>query len=319
MIYRYPFSTATTTPKIPDGTAVPTIGVQYRSTHVVTQPNNGKQLVYLFPGINSWGAVYDEHQNKQTNWFNASTTNEFIVKAPEEDTIPVNTLYHLQKSPQNHIIKWRVVSAGLRVKNTNNDSQNEGIWEAVRVPLTVNDVMVCISTGDKQGKVELHDVTTDRLRTNTNWQNDSSYQTGKIKDFGKYEFRLKPNDRRHEWVEQPGEIKFQLNVDTKEMRVGSSYIGKLDIQSDTGTDIQNQDLRNFVDLNWDALAIQISGNKGVTNCLFTTIINYELQLSSDSPLSHYASTCKYAPKQLEKMFNMYRTKELKPGSYIYKR
>ena len=73
----------------------------------------------------------------------------------------------------------------------------------------------------------------------------------------------------------------------------------------------------FIDSNWDMVMMKFEGTDNISSFLVTTVCNYEFEVKSASSLQHYATVPKYAPKLLDKMFNMYRTKEQKPFSYIY--
>jgi len=313
MIYRYPFSTATTIPKIPDGCADNTIGLSYVNVSTTV----GKTSVILYPGMNAWGcsrrltSVVAADKQMQIHTQNHM---DLCTDKPLEETTEDYILEQGKNREkfETNWAKWRLVSCGIRIKCINNDQENDGIWKAVRIPVNKENYAKIIVSGSDlyNGKViPEFGFTTDI--PSTHWIKNDTFQHGKIKDLYKFEGRLKPLTMQHKWKECTQKLPFKYTdtIGEGNLRV----IPKSDEHFSKTRELSQ--IEDTIDDNWDAILIEISG-KDHTKTLVTTKCNYEMVPSRTSLLAQYASECKYTPKLVESKFNQYRLNETLPLSYI---
>jgi hypothetical protein len=87
------------------------------------------------------------------------------------------------------IKSWRCVSAGLKLTLVNSAEQNEGYWEAIRVP---------VAWGDIYYNGEWLSVPYDTFTFGLgDFSNYASYQTGKLRDIHRYQFKLNSVSNEH--------------------------------------------------------------------------------------------------------------------------
>lgn len=158
--YSNPFSNGTINPKIPDGKASWSLGVRNSPPITSLQCTANKDYIYLFPGMTSCLSV---------------VTNVAAAANPTSAQITEGTVDFDPAAPAN-LTQWRVVSCGMKVMCTSAVGSNDGYFEAVRAnSATVNTV------------------------TPAAMLSHPSYQTGKIRDIGRYLFQLKPQGRDHDF------------------------------------------------------------------------------------------------------------------------
>jgi hypothetical protein len=161
-----PFDITVRQPKIDDGRASVSAGIRLRSTGAITVDDTNRQLVlYLFPGVANC-----------INW------QEEIggIQGPPlfPDHVAVDGL------SITNALRHRVVSCGLRLELMNASMENDGYWEAARVPVTVSDFSY--SGGFWQNVGTLPSV--------LSLSNHPTYQTGKLRDLSRYQFKLNPEN-----------------------------------------------------------------------------------------------------------------------------
>lgn len=307
-IYRYPFSNQTTIPKIPDGLAQHSVGVSFNHVHALAglSPNC---TIILFPGMNNW--LHTVNNDASTSNAGHTLLNYFLSRAGTE---PNYTYQIFQGQPGTNDFtgtesfdyeKWRLVSAGLRIKCINNDQENEGHWEAIRIPMTDHrGRMPVVAAGGNRGQVRPANPLINVATAHTSYQINSTYQMGKIKDLGKYEARLKPMTNNHVFKSM---VKAQGAVLTD---------FATNMYPADGMEFHNDLTDSFIDDNWDAIAIRIHGVAN-TRIILQSRANYELIPRVNTPISSFASENAYAPKLIESKFLEYKRKETKPMAYIY--
>ena len=319
MIYRFPFSKATTVPKIPDGNSKKTVGLQVRTVSTFEDITG----LILYPGINSSGCSHKTGNNADV-LFTQGRHCTYFCKPLYNDLKDDDTPFELKQGfvknigsadtifETNEWSQWRVVSCGMRIQNTNNDHENDGYWESVRLPINkTNFGRINIVTSDSDNGVIqpkaaiLHD-----LSITNNWQHNSSYQTGQIKDFWKYEARLRPQYKTHDWIPVAQSASFNKK-DVTDDNGTKRWLGG----EDKPATADLQWLENMVDDNWDMIQINIRGN-AQTSIIVSTVINYELVPAQFSGTQRFASECIYSPKLVESKFNQYRTQERFPMAQV---
>jgi hypothetical protein len=161
-----PFDITIRQPKIDDGRASVSAGIRLRSTGQITIDDTNRMMVlYLFPGIANC-----------INW------QEDVggIQGPSlfPDHIAVDGL------SVTNALRHRVVSCGLRMELMNASLENDGYWEAARVPVTVSDFSFAGGFWRNVGT----------LPSALSLSNHPTYQTGKLRDLHRYQFKLNPEN-----------------------------------------------------------------------------------------------------------------------------
>lgn len=151
-----PFSDFLNNPKIPDGAAVLSSGVRCQAVHPVTCAGE-HTVIRIRPGLNEVLHVYQ-------TW-NATAPLDAVMT-----TAATKVNYSTQTAVE-QVAQWRKVSLAARISLVNNQDENDGWFEAVRIPNANDPTIIMNSMVD-----------------------DQSYITGKLRDIGKYQFQLKPTD-----------------------------------------------------------------------------------------------------------------------------
>lgn len=163
-----PFDPEILSPKLFDGKVSRSSGIRLRSTGEISCDPAGFTFVAIIPGLSN--AIC---------WKTAPST----LTAPS----PFNG--HVGSVSDRSVVKQaRVVSVGLRLNLINNADQNEGYWEAARVPISPSDFTVDATTGS------LYLNALDALPDLANHQ---TYMTGKNRDLHRYQFKLNSMSNEH--------------------------------------------------------------------------------------------------------------------------
>lgn len=275
VVYRNPFSMATTNPKIPDGKTSYSCGIRLQAVKEFVNNMSPDMHFVLYPGLKCGLTFIDWHPqdaaqladdddaNKQnrsvvrnmkyTNLVTWDTTWGDMDAADPAAVVPVgqadvlNIEQGLQDSP---MCKWRVVSQGVRFSLTNNSDENDGWWEAIRIPMNTDNVEYGVETAANivGGDIDRVYVTDDPAvcprphivysRGSRNWVEHPTYTTGKIRDLHRYLFQLKPANVDHDFVE----------LKTKYPLVGATAISQT---------VHNTSLHAFINANVDKSFDQI--------------------------------------------------------------
>lgn len=124
-----PFDITIRQPKIDDGRASVSAGLRLRATGQITIDDTNRMMVlYLFPGIANCINWQEEIGGIQGPAL-------FPDHAAADGLSVTNALRH------------RVVSCGLRMELMNASLENDGYWEAARVPVTVSDFSLLVGSG----------------------------------------------------------------------------------------------------------------------------------------------------------------------------
>lgn len=161
-----PFDITIRQPKIDDGRASVSAGLRLRSTGAVTVDDTNRQMViYLFPGVANC-------INWQEDIGGIGGPALFPDHVAGDGLSVTNALRH------------RVVSCGLRLELMNASMENDGYWEAARVPVTTSDFSYAggfwRNVGSSPAALSL--------------SNHPTYQTGKLRDLARYQFKLNPEN-----------------------------------------------------------------------------------------------------------------------------
>lgn len=167
-----PFDRAISQPKLLDGSVDRSSGLRFRNTGQFALDKTGNpNYLFLIPGF--------------SNCFAYST-------AANQMAVPFSHASHVAtQADRANIKRIRNVSTGLRLTLLNSADQNEGYWEAVRVPIS-NELIVALA-GEYRVSPPLNFAI-------PNMANYHSYQRGMLKDIHRFQFKLNSINPDHEWM-----------------------------------------------------------------------------------------------------------------------
>jgi hypothetical protein len=228
-----PFSNRFNPPKIQDGKATMSSAVKLRMTGQVTLPTTAGAHVTLClgPGLSS-------------NFY-------------PHDGLPVlsydQPIYqaHIGTAALRSAIKqMRLVGSAATFSLLNNAEQNEGYWEAVRVPLNWSDISVRASATATDPCTGSLDFSGAIASAGADFSQHSSYQTGKLKDLHRMQFKLNSTTNEHPFT------------DVNE--VGTGVVADVPLATQT---------RAFVDESFDIVLIRVYGRNEST---LPSVLRYEI-------------------------------------------
>lgn len=174
-----PFDQTFPQPKLLDGSVTRSSGLKFRATGNITlDAAGGNNLIVMFPGLGN-GFCWASTSNAITNTHTAYPT-------------------HLGTTADRaNVRKTRLVSQGLRLSLLNSSDDNEGYWEAIRVPvegLNIRD----ISAPTGEDYMLYPSGTPDGW---TNFANYNTFQTGRLRDLHRFLFKLNSTAPDHPFTE----------------------------------------------------------------------------------------------------------------------
>lgn len=220
-----PFDTLFPQPKLHDGSVTRSSGLKFRQTGNITlDAAGGDNFIVLLPGF----------------------SNGLCWKRPADASWQATTPFptHLgTTTDRGNLRRVRLVSTGLRLSLLNSSDDNEGYWEAIRVPTErINLIDVTTPYGED------YRVAPDSTFSFSNFANYPTFQTGRLRDLHRFLFKLNSVAPDHPFVEvqrpdfAPTAITaYDLNFDMVVIRI----VGRIDavtpsmIQYDT---VSNQEV-----------------------------------------------------------------------------
>lgn len=162
-----PFDKTISQPKLLDGKVARSSGIRLRATGEITCNGAGTTYVALFPGAAN------------------------VVCWEVDDAVgpiaPSSFGGHLDTpADRSNVKSTRTVGAALRLSLVNSADQNEGYWEAARIPTNPLD----FTLSGTSGAVVLNMGGSGNL----DLSNYSTYLTGKLRDIHRYQFKLNAID-----------------------------------------------------------------------------------------------------------------------------
>lgn len=217
-VMRNPFSTATTTPKVCDGKVGHSVGVREANAFTVSSLKGTLHYI-LYPGLGSGLTVIDNIGGTATS------------TPPRDDKVAYNglelTSAALASTDTTGLKKneapdrWRIVSQGLRLTPINNSENNNGWFEAIRVPFAYDEKSLLNRPLNNtatppvavQAAVCINPTFEGQILTSNQWAKHPSYVTGRLRNLEKHMFYLQPNQDRE----------FVNNIDTLNTQMDSNY------------------------------------------------------------------------------------------------
>lgn len=164
-----PFNNKILQPKLLDGRVQRSAGIRLRSTGEISCDPAGPTYIALIPGLSN-AICWDT--------------------SPSTVTTPSAFGGHVGSATDRAFVKQiRLVSSALRLTMINSALENEGYWEAARIPITDADFTIDTTTG----VVNLASI----LSTGVDLANHQTFQTGKARDLHRYQFKLNTMDTQH--------------------------------------------------------------------------------------------------------------------------
>jgi hypothetical protein len=170
-----PFDKTMSQPKLLDGKVARSSGIRLRATGEITCNGAGSTYIAMFPG----------HSNVIC-W---RVDNDPLV--PEVTPPPFQG--HLDTIQDRSNVKaTRTVGAALRLSLVNSADQNEGYWEAARIPS--NKLDFSFTEPDPMGAPGVLNTAVYMSLASIDLSNHQTYITGKLRDIHRYQFKLNAID-----------------------------------------------------------------------------------------------------------------------------
>lgn len=170
-----PFDKTMSQPKLLDGKVSRSSGIRLRATGEITCNSAGSTYIALVPGMSNvicWRVDSDP-------------------AVPEVTPTPFGG--HLDSVPDRANVKsTRIVGTALRLSLVNSADQNEGYWEAARIPTSALDFS--FTEPDPVGAPGVLNTATYLTMNNVDLSNYQTYLTGKLRDIHRYQFKLNAID-----------------------------------------------------------------------------------------------------------------------------
>lgn len=319
-VYRYPFSVATSQPKIPDGCNTQTLGIKLQKQYKAT---SDAVLFVLLPVYGSLLRIkFKDLENDDVRVVHNVRHDDGIKPFEMAEDGGNIAFTHVDAYSA-----YRLVSAGLRLKLISNDNENDGYWEAIRFNLNELSGHYHLSTltdpADAQGDVpigaEEHigtfhvlDSFLNHLFNKSNWLNNPTYQMGKLKSLSQFEFRLSPQVEEHEFIQIP-----------KRIELKSDQLEAHEPNLADGVDLKHL-FEWGVDPAFDGIAVFCTGYKreiadgviSASQILAHTCHNYEFKLDPDSKLNMFGTETTNAGSALKSKQLDFKVRDRLPGHYL---
>lgn len=176
-----PFDKVISQPKLLDGKVSRSSGIRLRATGEITCNSSGSTYIALIPGVSNvicWRVNDDPTVPEE---------------APEPFQGHLNTEYD-----RSTVKSTRTVGTALRLSLVNSADQNEGYWEAARIPTSHLDFhFIETDPGDPLAVPPVPPTTSTALAMSLGSLDLSNYQTyltGKLRDIHRYQFKLNAID-----------------------------------------------------------------------------------------------------------------------------
>lgn len=170
-----PFDKTMSQPKLLDGKVSRSSGIRMRATGEITCNGAGSTYLALVPGLSNilcWRVDGDP-------------------AVPEVTPNPFGG--HLDTSTDRDNVKaTRITGTALRLSLVNSADQNEGYWEAARIP--TNSLDFSFTEPDPVGNPGVTNTAVSMSLADIDLSNHATYITGKLRDIHRYQFKLNAID-----------------------------------------------------------------------------------------------------------------------------
>lgn len=334
-----PFSVDSNQPKFPDGRTQYSIGRKHQATNEV---QSGNFIVVLFPGFSNW--CFAQSTTMTAAAANNPITGSASLKQASLRTMmnhnsTLSTVYSYTTNATNWSVypplanafeAWRPVSYGMQIRCINNDENNEGWYEAVRIgvnKLNLWETGLCTRIGTDTVDYNIGDIQIDP-EILVDWlvqgklAQNPTYTCGKFKDIGKYIFQLNHGNKDNDFISI---------TDTSATKVSSTdrYYGAITnatneadgditqfifpektLANENTARVGTFSTKNHVSSNMDIIVVKIVGEANNTKALIHTVANHELTCKDGTDYAQYQSVAYSVLPQLQRFLD-YRVKHHK--------
>lgn len=242
-----PFDKGISQPKLLDGKVARSSGIRLRATGEITCNSTGPTYLALVPG----------HSNVLCWRVDEDPAADEVSPSPFQG--------HLDTAQDRSYVKAvRTVGVALRLSLVNSADQNEGYWEAARVPTCALDFSFV-----EPDPVGAPGVTTTAVKmalSSVDLSNYQTYLTGKLRDIHRYQFKLNAIDN---------DINFS--------RCG----------------VEPPTIDQFVSEQWDTIIIKIHGRVEIgapSMIMYDCISAQEVIYKENTALARLMTTTPYVPQ-----------------------
>ena len=232
-----PFQNESGPPKIDDGKCQWSHAIRLRHTGEMTLDTANETWACIYPGFSS-GLI----------WCPDITTPGTCLNAgPHEN-------HYDSAANRLDIDAIRVTGVGAKFTQVNNAEENDGWWEAVRIPFDRHRDIPNDATDPATGVLDTIQAFTDRY----DFSNIPTYQSGKLRDLHRYLFKLNSDNDDHD---------FSQNPDT------------------SGAIFENTAL--VYDQSYDAILIKFHGRTDATTAsrlMYDVVENFEIVYKDNTPM-----------------------------------
>lgn len=174
-----PFDSSLAQPKILDGSVTRSAGVRFRNVGSVTLDGTGADTYFiLFPGY--------------------STCLCWKLAAAAATSPSVNPSHLGTLTDRENIRRIRLVSSAVKFSLENTSDDNEGTWEAIRIPFNADEWAVNDSTAPIGEDFMIIPMNTFAY---PDMANHATYQSGRLKDIDRFLFKLNSVAPDHEFTD----------------------------------------------------------------------------------------------------------------------
>lgn len=242
-----PFDKGMSQPKLLDGKVSRSSGIRLRATGEITCNSTGSTYIALIPG----------------------SSNVLCWRVDDDPAVPevTPTPYHGhvdEVADREHVKATRIVGTALRLSLVNSADQNEGYWEAARIPTCVHDFN--FTEPDPVGAPGVTNTAVYMTLGDLDLSNYQTYLTGKLRDIHRYQFKLNAIDN---------EINFSRHC------------------------VEPPSVDNFVSEQWDTIIIKIHGRVEVgapSMIMYDCISNQEVIYVENTALARLMTQSPYVPQ-----------------------
>ncbi len=248
-----PFDKGMSQPKLLDGKVSRSSGIRLRATGEITCNGTGSTFIALVPGL--------------SNVICFRTENDPLI--PESTPAPFQG--HLDTANDRSNVKAvRNVGTALRLSLVNSADQNEGYWEAARVPTNAMDFLFTMTDPGDPGATPpvppTYNSSVSMTLGTLDLSNYQTYLTGKLRDIHRYQFKLNAIDN---------DINFaQIRTEPPQ-------------------------LSDFVSEQWDTIIIKIHGRVEVgapSMLMYDCISSQEVIYKENTALARLMTNSPYVPQ-----------------------
>jgi hypothetical protein len=250
------FSSATNAPRIPDGKEAMSTGQRFQAIREFQMAEGKSAMTFNLFGALGAGAHVQNAKGTVGQLFDTT-----LFYNNHGTLTNRNSATEWSQTEGQEINKWRLVSQAIKLVLVNNSDENDGWWEAIRIPVDndAGDWMQMVGTtsvtdGSSAVAEPLSVLMPKRQVIDYDFVSHPTYMSGKLKDIHKMTFQLNSTSGSHEFTKM--KKKFVLDNETRLSDATGLF------STDT-TDV-SAFVDQAMDMQFDRLVIRINGRTGTS-------------------------------------------------------